>query len=138
MTKSWGPMMRSIHIAIVAVLLFPASAQSEEVYKTASSGQRALIYRTVSFNADCSYSPFKFDVVREPEHGKVQPQFEDHVIGSDSAQHAGGIGACAGKRTRGLALYYTSKSGFKGQDTLSIKASNQSGSIATNIIIEVQ
>lgn len=130
--------MRSIHIAFVAALLLPAVARSEEIHKTAISGQRTRIYRTVSFNPDCSYSPFKFDVVREPQHGKVQPQFEDHVIGSDTAQGAGSIGACAGKHTRGLALYYTSKSGFKGQDTLSISASNQSGSIAANIVIEVQ
>lgn len=111
----------SVVMAVTYMLAAATPANAQNIYnKTAKSGSSQWIDAYYGWNADCSFRTINVDVVSGPRHGKVTPKVEIQRI--TSAQ-IGSMGACKGKKTKAVAVYYRSKRGYRGRDRFRVRMS---------------
>lgn len=96
----------------------PAEAKTVSYSRSASSGKPQKIDVYSGWNDDCSFLTINVNVVKKPKSGAVTPRVEMSTI---HAAQQGSAGKCLGKPTRGLAVYYRSKPGFKGRDSFTVR-----------------
>jgi hypothetical protein len=107
-------------VATAVVIAFAGIAQSQtrSYSRTASSGKSQWIDAYFGWNNDCSFKTINVDVVTPPANGQVSPKVETRKI--TNAQ-IGATGNCLGKPTKAVAVYYRSKSGYRGVDRFKVK-----------------
>jgi hypothetical protein len=111
----------SVPLTLTAALflsLAPANAKTLSYFKKANSGKSQWIDAYFGWNDDCSFRTIGVDVISKPSHGTVTPKIEIQKI---VAAHVGSAGKCAGKKTKAVAVYYRSKSGYRGTDKFKIR-----------------
>lgn len=108
--------------AAIAVLLLvlPAMAQAKSYSRTATSGKSQWIDAYYGWNNDCSFKTINVDVVEQAGHGQVSPKIETRKI---TRAQVGSVRNCLGKPTRAVAVYYKSKSGYRGTDRFKVRMS---------------
>jgi hypothetical protein len=106
--------------AVIALLVsaIPVAAKTVNYSRTATSGKSQWIDAYFGWADDCSFMTIDVDVVDSPAHGSVSPRIENRKI--TSAQ-VGSTGACLGKPTKAVAVYYKSKAGYRGQDAFTVR-----------------
>lgn len=114
----------------------PASTDPRTLQRTAlsGSGQRLGFYMV---NPDCSPGGVpKLLVEQQPAHGSVEvTEMQDYTNFPASNQRY----ACNKQKSPGAVLSYTSESGYKGSDQVSVKAIYSDGGVkAVNYAITVE
>ena len=112
--------IRFFMAAIVgASFLIPATAEAQRNYsRTATSGKAQWMDAYYGWNNDCSFKTIDVDVIDGPSHGRVSPKVETRKI---TQAQVGSTGGCLGKPTRAVAVYYTSKKGYRGTDRFRVR-----------------
>ena len=93
-------------------------AKTVRISKSVSSGKRVQIDRYMGWNNDCSFQTINIDVVQKPKSGSTDARVVNSKI---SKAQSGSSGKCFGKPIKGLGVYYKSKSGYRGQDSMKIR-----------------
>lgn len=85
------------------------------------AGRTALIANITGWDAQCRSTGYAdVSIVQRPSNGRVDVRRERLPIPSKAA--AGTVGACAGRRVQGVGVYYTAPRGFRGTDTIVLRA----------------
>lgn len=106
-------------VALSTTLVCPALAQT--IYKTTPAGQSSKIDHYMGWNDDCSFKSLSIDVIAKPAHGAITSRIANGTITADAK--VGTSGACAGKPTKVLEVYYKPEKGFHGSDTFTVNMS---------------
>ena len=116
-------------LAVCCALLPPQSArgQTKSYSKSAPSGKSHKIDSYSGWNNDCSFRTINVDIVEAPVHGQVSPRIVNSKITNSAI---GSSGKCRGKPTRAVAVYYKSKSGYRGSDRFKVRMSVGGGAPA--------
>ncbi len=105
-------------LAFVIGTAAPAGAQAQQhLAKSVPAGSTTKIDHYTGWNNDCSFLMINIDVVQKPSYGTVTPRVSQGQI---TNANIGSAGACLGKPTRVLELYYRPARGFRGQDSFSV------------------
>lgn len=114
-----GKLAGGLALLAGAVLLVPTNADAQRSYsRTATSGKAQWIDAYYGWNNDCSFKTIDVDVIDGPGHGRVSPKVETRKI---TQAQVGNTGGCLGKPTRAVAVYYTSKKGYRGVDRFRVR-----------------
>ena len=108
-----------VGLALSAAALSPALAQT--IYKTTPAGQSSKIDHYMGWNDDCSFKSLSIDVIAKPAHGAITSRIANGTITADAK--VGTSGACAGKPTKVLEIYYKPEKGFHGSDNFTVNMS---------------
>lgn len=104
-------------IAVAATSTF-TQAKTVRISKSVSSGKRVQVDRYMGWNNDCTFQSINIDVVQKPKSGSTNARVVNSKI---SRAQSGSAGKCLGRSIKGLGIYYKSKSGFHGRDTMKIR-----------------
>lgn len=105
-------------VMVLAAALSSADAKTVRQSKSAKSGQSQWIDAFFGWNDDCSFKTINIDIVERPEHGSVSPRVETQRI---TQAQVGSTGKCLGRPTKAVAIYYKSKSGYRGRDDFKVR-----------------
>ncbi|MEZ5870648.1 MAG: hypothetical protein R3D32_02155 [Nitratireductor sp.] len=118
MSARAAAMVATLTLAASLALTASAEAQQRSYSRTASSGKAQWIDAYYGWNNDCSFKTIDVDVIDGPAHGKASPRVETRKI---TQAQVGSTGSCLGKPTKAVAVYYTSKRGYRGQDRFRVR-----------------
>ena len=120
MTRSFSRIF-ALPILTAAIAVSAPIAGQTQGFKSAKSGRYQKIDAYYGWNNDCSHKLIDVQIVQKPKNGSVEPRVVTERIRSDAA--IGTSGKCAGKRTKAVAVYYKSKSGYRGIDSFRVRMS---------------
>jgi len=114
-------------------LLLPGASSAQNV---AQSGVRAnatgVLLAIPSWNADCLFGGYpRVSVTDQPGHGSVKVMQQSGLIIPASA------GMCAGKKVKGIVIYYTPKRDFRGNDQASFRVTPPAGGGAYSVTSQI-
>lgn len=106
--------MVRIFLALSMIFAFAAEAYAYRVKETVPRNRTTLVGHFGGYAKDtCRAAAIpQVKLQRKPEHGKVTFKQITGTLGKDA-------GRCAGTRVKGIAVYYTPKRGYSGQDRFS-------------------
>ncbi len=112
----------AIPVFALALALPPSVGNAKTVnqLRNAPTGKSHWIDAYYGWNDDCSFKTINVDVVDPPANGAVTPRIENQRI---KQAQVGNTGACVGKPTKAVAVYYKSKSGYRGSDAFTVRMS---------------
>jgi hypothetical protein len=112
-------MRRGVGIAVVGSSLLAFSpAHAESIEKSVPGDRSTKIDHYTGWNDDCSFKEISVDVIANPSHGTVTHHIANGRIPAEAK--IGSSGACAGKPTQVLELFYRPTRGFRGVDGFSV------------------
>jgi hypothetical protein len=106
--------MVRIFLAITMIMSFAADAFADRVKTTVPKNRKTLVGTYANYaEGTCRAGAIpQMKVTRKPKHGKVSFRQVSGKLGKNA-------GPCAGETVKGVAVYYTPKSGYRGEDRFS-------------------
>lgn len=106
--------MVRIFLAFAMIMSFAVEAYADRVKTTVPKNKRTLVGTYANYaEGTCRAGAIpQMKVGQKPKHGKVTFKQISGKLGKDA-------GACAGQTVKGIAVYYTPKSGYRGEDRFS-------------------
>jgi hypothetical protein len=101
--------MVRIFLAITMIMSFAADAFADRVKTTVPKNRKTLVGTYANYaEGTCRAGAIpQMKVTRKPKHGKVSFRQVSGKLGKNA-------GPCAGETVKGVAVYYTPKSGYRG------------------------
>lgn len=123
----------SILLALSTSLSMADGIKTTEDHSKALSGERTLMGRSYNLNPDCSLATLPAErILQAPAHGSV-----DIVEASIFPNYKSGAHMkCNARKAPGIEEYYTSKSGYSGNDEYKLRVSYRNGQI-TDVTVKV-
>jgi hypothetical protein len=118
----------------LAALTGVEAALAQTIAKTVPPNRLSKIDHYTGWNDDCSFKQIKVDAPAKPAHGAYSVGIANGRIPADAK--IGSSGACAGRPTKVLELYYKPDRGYHGPDSLSVNMS-VGGSVPVTFYYEI-
>jgi len=99
-----------------AWILMPTLAAADSV--TVQSGVESEIANHVRYGSNCQANRVEIRILTEPANGTVTVKPKSIVVTAQSGRGVPQPSHCFGKTMQGVAVYYQSKPGFVGQDSV--------------------
>ena len=107
----------------LALLVAPNVVRAESV--TVRSGVKTRItFHTAISSRTCQGYGIVIEILTAPRHGRLTAEPENLVIPPATSRGGQQVPQCIGKTAAGVAIFYRSKPGFVGQDSLSYRRSS--------------
>lgn len=104
-------------LAAALCLCTALSATAGTISKTVPAGRASKVDHYTGWNDDCSFLSVNVDILVKPAHGTLAPRT---AMGRIGEAQIGNAGACRGKPTKVLELYYKPARGYRGTDGFSV------------------
>lgn len=106
--------MRFLASILIAVF-FTSAAGAETVRRTVPANRTTGVGAQATYSAQCHPSAVpQMKVAQAPKHGKV-------IFKQVSFKLSESAGRCAGKRVKGMGVYYQPARGFRGKDEFRVR-----------------
>ena len=108
--------MRNATILAAVMVSIPTLVAADTV--TVASGVKSEITNHARYDSQCQSNRPVIKILVAPANGTVTTEPKDVVVSAESDRGIQQQSQCIGKTVDGIAIYYQSKPGFVGQDSL--------------------
>jgi hypothetical protein len=105
----------------LAALAGGEAAIAQTITKSIPPNRSSKLDHYTGWNDDCSFKQIRVDAMSKPAHGSYSVGIANGVIPADAK--IGSSGACSGRPTKVLELYYRPDRGYHGPDSLTVNMS---------------
>lgn len=120
-------------LAAAAISLSNCTTTSESKREshpvTARSGEKKLVFENVQLNGGCEFVAYPdIDIVEQPKHGRIDILHQLVVANSHGKKMK-----CDKVKANGVAVYYTSQSGYVGSDSFILRSPVEEGHLEEGV-----
>jgi hypothetical protein len=115
---------RNLLVVVSCLVCVSAAAQQGGVAETVQSGVKTQIATHDRFDKQCRPSRVEISVLAPPANGTVSTEPKDLVIKAQNRYGDTQPSQCVGKTVTGVAIFYQSKPGFVGTDSVRYRRFN--------------